>query len=1309
MAEWNLKANDIFVRAAEIDLPDERRRFLEQECAGNADLRAQVESLLVAGGRIGSFLEKPAAPALAALGVTAASPSLTEGPGTVIGPYKLLQHLGEGGMGAVYMAEQTEPVRRMVALKIIKPGMDSAQVIARFEAERQALALMDHPHIARVLDAGTTASGRPYFVMELVKGIPITRFCDEHQLTPRQRLELFVPVCQAVQHAHQKGIIHRDLKPSNVLVAEYDDRPVPKVIDFGVAKATGEKLTERTLFTALGAFVGTLEYMSPEQAKLNALDIDTRSDVYALGVLLYELLTGSTPLERARLQQAALDEVLRVIREEEPPRPSTRLSQSGAALAAISARRKTEPARLGKVLRGELDWIVMKALEKDRSRRYESANGLARDLEHYLKDEAVEACPPSAGYRLRKFARKHKTGLVTAAAMAALLVAGIAISTWQAVRATRAEGDAVAKRDEAEKARQAEVDQRQIADGERTRAQRERDEAKAARREARRALYTVAMNSIQTAWETHDVGRVLELLEETRPGKDEEDLRGFEWHYWNRLCHSELQTWHRGGNGEPGREAGTFSPDGTRYAALVRADDDKPAVVKVWDTATGKEVGSFRLAETRPVMGAPVFSRDGKRLALIATISEDSARRLQWADYRVVVWEIATGKELFALKGDYPGIALSPDGGRVAATVGRISGPGRLESRHVVMWDVATGKELAAWKEGGDRLTFSPDGSRLAGVQVGNTIVIWDAATGNRQLTIPPPDGYRRSGVRGLAFSPDGKRLVAGGSDMSLDGADSTGREKSSGWIFDTATGQELVGIRSQPRDGQLRSWGRPGLAAVFSHDGKILAARSGRHPSLVEVINAENGATLVTLKGHPGEVVHLAFSPDDTRLCSSDDRGKVKVWDISADALAARRLTFPFVVVSPDGSRGARCVLSSGRRLPGKDPQPNVTICDGAGKELFCFKEHKGRLFVVRFSPDGRFVESYDDTGAHKVWEAETGRVLLSQNWPTGAENPPIEAIPRPEDVRYRPLARSSTGERRYTDVSYAARPSFSADGKRMTTVSPDGTVKVWDLTEFKELLALKGMTSAWPALGPDGRTLYTAEAGAAGDRELGKRRRWDVASGKEIVAPDVEEGGLSRLPDKERVIGLGHDPSGTLLVGFRLPEGTTVQDVFLSPYRRKEPPLTLWDTRTGTEIATLKNVGTLRPALVAFSPDGTRLAMIVGRYFFQSPGEVVIWDPRTGNELFRLKGHTSAVQGVVFSPDGRRIATVTSDVVKLWDAATGKELLSLTVALRGGPPGGSILGSQGHEFVFNREGTRLFLAPGVNAWDATPLPEKR
>jgi serine/threonine protein kinase len=429
MSDTQSRAKEIFLTAATIVPAEQRQAYIDAQCGDDEALRREVEQLLAhhAGAGAGGFLESPAVgPETADLD----PPILLTPPGTVIGRYKLLEPIGEGGYGVVFMAEQTSPVQRRVALKIVKAGMDTKQVIARFEAERQALALMDHPNIAKVFDAGVTETGRPYFVMELVKGVPITKYCDEHRLTPRDRLELFMQVCNAVQHAHQKGIIHRDLKPSNVLIAQYDGKPVPKVIDFGVAKATGQQLTARTMFTGFGDVIGTPEYMSPEQAELNQLDIDTRSDIYSLGVLLYELLTGTTPIDHKRVREAALLEVLRVIREEEPPKPSTRLS-TVAELPGIAAQRGLEPKKLSGLVHGELDWIVMKALEKDRSRRYETANGFALDVQRYLRDEAVQACPPSAAYRFRKFTRRHRTGLLaTAAAFAVLLVLmiGLAIS-----------------------------------------------------------------------------------------------------------------------------------------------------------------------------------------------------------------------------------------------------------------------------------------------------------------------------------------------------------------------------------------------------------------------------------------------------------------------------------------------------------------------------------------------------------------------------------------------------------------------------------------------------------------------------------------------------------------------------------------------------------------------------------------------------------------------------------------------------------------------------------------------------------------
>jgi serine/threonine protein kinase/tetratricopeptide (TPR) repeat protein len=430
-----MKAEEIFLAAVEKSSPGERAAYLDGACGKDAALRAQVEALLKAHDGAGSFLEQP----LLDPAVTKEPSDVVEKLGAVIGPYKLLEQIGEGGFGVVFMAEQIQPVRRKVALKVLKPGMDTRQVIARFEAERQALALMDHPNIAHVLDGGETASGRPYFVMELVRGIPITDFCDQNHLPVRQRLDLFVSVCQAVQHAHQKGIIHRDLKPSNVMVTLHDDKAVVKVIDFGIAKATGQQLTDKTLFTHFAQMIGTPMYMSPEQAQMSGLDVDTRTDIYSLGVLLYELLTGTTPFDQERLRKAAHDEMRRIIREEEPARPSTRISTLGLAASTVSANRASDPKHLKQLCRGELDWIAMKSLEKDRNRRYETANGLARDVERYLKDEPVLACPPTAAYRFRKFARRHKGTLTTALLLLTVLLVGTVVSTWLAVQATTAE------------------------------------------------------------------------------------------------------------------------------------------------------------------------------------------------------------------------------------------------------------------------------------------------------------------------------------------------------------------------------------------------------------------------------------------------------------------------------------------------------------------------------------------------------------------------------------------------------------------------------------------------------------------------------------------------------------------------------------------------------------------------------------------------------------------------------------------------------------------------------------------------------
>ncbi len=490
--------------------PSARGAYLDEACACDAELRGRVEELLRLHEGAGAFMETPVAPDPGE--TVQLNAPLSEKPGDKIGRYKLLEQIGEGGCGVVYMAEQEEPVRRRVALKIIKLGMDTRDVVTRFEAERQALALMDHPNIARVFDGGATDSGRPFFVMELVRGTPITTYCDEHRLTTRERLELFMQVCQAVQHAHQKGIIHRDLKPSNILVTELDGRPTPKVIDFGVAKATEQRLTEKTLFTRFGQIIGTPAYMSPEQAGFGGLDIDTRSDVYSLGVLLYELLTGRPPFDSKKLLEAGYEAILKTIREVEPPKPSTKLSTlSREELVAIASQRNAEAAKLNTLMRGELDWIVVKAMEKDRARRYETANDIAADIQRHLNNEPIVARPPSKLYEFQKTVRRHKFGFAATAAVILVLAGGVVVSTHEATRAIRAEREQSRLREAAELAQLNEAEHRRLADEARESA--EANERKA-ETEAARSVQVVQFlqDLLKTAGPDVSRGRNLAVL-----------------------------------------------------------------------------------------------------------------------------------------------------------------------------------------------------------------------------------------------------------------------------------------------------------------------------------------------------------------------------------------------------------------------------------------------------------------------------------------------------------------------------------------------------------------------------------------------------------------------------------------------------------------------------------------------------------------------------------------------------------------------------------------------------------------------------
>lgn len=1092
----------LFRAALTIPAGPGREAYLDAVAGGDGALRERLGALIAAH-------EEPAAILGTNAQVTISEPLPKGELGITIDRYKILEKIGEGGCGMVYVAEQTEPVRRRVALKVIKLGMDTKAVVARFEAERQALAMMDHPNIARVLDAGTTDEGRPYFVMELVRGIKVTEYCDQNQLSTKERLDLFTRVCNAIQHAHQKGIIHRDIKPSNILVTLHDGVPVPKVIDFGIAKATEGRLTEATVYTQLHQFIGTPAYMSPEQAEMSGLDVDTRSDIYSLGVLLYELLTGSTPFDAKELLEAGIDEMRRTIREHDPVRPSTRLATlQGEELTTTAKRRNVETGQLMNQLKGDLDWIVMKCLEKDRTRRYETANGLAADIKRHLNYEPVTARPPSVGYRCQKAFRRNKLAFTAAGAVAITLVVGVVVSSSQAFRANRASRVALAAQQEAEESRGKEAEQRLAAEE-------AAEKARANEAETRLLAYVSDSRVAQIALGEGHRNYARTLMSRYIPKAGETDLRGVEWRYlWDASNSDELATFKH-----PAIvPKAVVSRDG-RWLATSCFDQK----VRVWDLKRGTLQWEKFCRYSNPQSVSTIAVSPFSDL-VVATGSDgmtqfriESGEEVDHSPGRYgSVYEAEGVPELFiGGKGEWKFASLA-DGRWVERRWSELASIKNLQyhswasAGRLGEWVVITPQGLGKVKEGTgtDYLPLMVNvpvavaasklgrwavvGGENGEVQVYRLTEAFTNSIYSKVIKAHP------NWVLGLAFSPDEKLLATGGNDQLIhlwelpdEGAEPRrvrtlqGHNNEIWWLTFDAAGQKLY------------SAGKDATARVWS-----LQDADQRQVSVVLPPNSIAGE----------------WEPNSRSFWTASGSGAISSWDASSGTKLSEWMLPPGWQRPFAMGVYAWPVACGPRGIAFADTNGVARVADArSGKILSSFAVGDEASIVAAGSPDGRWLITHpsrsQETQELTCWEVSTGTKAFSWNgsggipgaaWAFSGNGEWLSVSGPAFQVIIFDLKTKAQVAKLPPAGWFVSAAAFSPDSTLIAVGSQDASLRIFSTSDWKLVREIQGHLSGIHRLGfsRDGKTLMASDDNLV-------TRFWHVATGRELLRFD----GAARL----------------------------------------------------------------------------------------------------------------------------------------------------------------------------------------------------